>query len=80
LGDTDLRALTDAQAHAIRGDRISMIFQDPQTSLNPLMTIDDQLIETIQAHSDVSYAAGHKRAVDLLEEIGIKDAAKRIKA
>jgi len=80
LGDTDLRTLTEVQAHAIRGDRISMIFQDPQTSLNPLMTIEDQLIETIQAHSDVSYSAAHKRAVDLLEEIGIKDAAKRIKA
>ncbi len=80
LGDTNLRNLSDEQAHAIRGDRISMIFQDPQTSLNPLMTIEDQLIETIQAHSDVSYGAAHKRAVDLLEEIGIKDAAKRIKA
>jgi len=80
LGDTDLRTLTEVQAHAIRGDRISMIFQDPQTSLNPLMTIEDQLIETIQAHSDVRYSAAHKRAVDLLEEIGIKDAAKRIKA
>ncbi len=80
LGDTDLRDLTEAEAHAIRGDRISMIFQDPQTSLNPLMTIEDQLIETIQAHSDVSHAAAHKRAVDLLEEIGIKDAAQRIKA
>jgi len=80
LGDTDLRALTPEQAHATRGDRISMIFQDPQTSLNPLMTIEDQLVETIQAHSDVGYAEALRRAVDLLEEIGIKDAARRIKA
>lgn len=80
LADTDLRGLTFEQAHAIRGDRISMIFQDPQTSLNPLMTIEDQLIETIQAHSDVSESAARKRAVDLLEEIGIKNAAQRIKA
>ncbi|MCK0095593.1 ABC transporter ATP-binding protein [Yoonia sp. F2084L] len=80
LGNTNLRTLTPDQAHDIRGDRISMIFQDPQTSLNPLMTIEDQLIETIQAHSDVSYADALKRAVDLLEEIGIKDAARRIKA
>ena len=57
-----------------------MIFQDPQTSLNPLMTIEDQLIETIQAHSDASISAARKRAVDLLEEIGIKNAAQRIKA
>ncbi|MBI1494474.1 dipeptide ABC transporter ATP-binding protein [Halocynthiibacter styelae] len=80
LGDTDLRTLTPDQAHVMRGDRISMIFQDPQTSLNPLMTIEDQLIETIQAHSDVSVSAARKRAVDLLEEIGIKNAAQRIKA
>ena len=57
-----------------------MIFQDPQTSLNPLMTVEEQLVETIQAHSDVNYSAAVKRAVDLLEEIGIKDAAARIKA
>ena len=80
LGDTDLRTLTPTQAHNIRGDRISMIFQDPQTSLNPLMTIEDQLIETIQAHSDVSTSTARKRAVDLLEEIGIKNATQRIKA
>lgn len=80
LGDTDLRALSDREAHEVRGDRISMIFQDPQTSLNPLMTIEDQLVETIQAHSDVSDAAALKRAIDLLTEIGIKNAAKRIKA
>jgi peptide/nickel transport system ATP-binding protein len=80
LGDTDLRALTPQQAHAVRGDRISMIFQDPQTSLNPLMTIEDQLIETIQAHADVSTSAARTRAVDLLEEIGIQNASERIKA
>ncbi|PYG25613.1 dipeptide ABC transporter ATP-binding protein [Pelagimonas varians] len=80
LGDTDLRSLSEQEAHAIRGDRISMIFQDPQTSLNPLMTIEDQLVETIQAHSDVSQGAAVKRAVDLLEEIGIDNAATRIKA
>lgn len=80
LGDTDLRSLTPDEQHAIRGDRISMIFQDPQTSLNPLMTVEDQLIETIQTHSDVSYSDAHKCAVDLLEEIGIKNAEERIKA
>ena len=68
LGDTDLRTLTPAQAHEVRGNRISMIFQDPQTSLNPLMTIEDQLIETIQAHSDANETAARKRAVDLLED------------
>ena len=80
LGDTDLRTLTLAQAHKVRGDRISMIFQDPQTSLNPLMTIEDQLVETIQAHSDASKTAARRRAVDLLEDIGIQNASQRIKA
>ena len=80
LGDTDLRDLTPAQAHEVRGDRISMIFQDPQTSLNPLMTIEDQLVETIQAHSDASKTAARRRAVDLLEDIGIQNASQRIKA
>ena len=80
LGDTDLRKLTPAQAHEVRGDRISMIFQDPQTSLNPLMTIEDQLVETIQAHSDASKTVARRRAVDLLEDIGIQNASQRIKA
>lgn len=80
LGETDLRALDPSQAHALRGKRISMIFQDPQTSLNPLMTVEDQLIETIQAHEDISTRDARTRAIDLLEEIGIQDAAMRIKA
>ena len=80
LGDTDLRKLTPAQAHEVRGDRISMIFQDPQTSLNPLMTIEDQLVETIQAHSDANKTVARRRAVDLLGDIGIQNASQRIKA
>ncbi len=80
LGETDLRALTPNQAHEIRGKRISMIFQDPQTSLNPLMTIEDQLIETILAHEDITADAARDRAVGILEEIGIRDARTRIRA
>jgi len=80
LGDTDLRALSAQEAHRLRGKRISMIFQDPQTSLNPLMTIESQLIETILAHEEISTAAARTRAIDLLEEIGIRDAATRIRA
>lgn len=80
LGDTDLRALDPVAAHRLRGDRISMIFQDPQTSLNPLMRIEDQLIETIQAHENISRDTARAHAVDLLEEIGIENASERIKA
>ncbi len=80
LGDTDLRALDAGEAHALRGKRISMIFQDPQTSLNPLMTVEDQLIETIQAHENIGTTAARTRAIDLLEEIGITGAADRIRS
>ena len=80
LNGTDLRNLSTAEAHAVRGARISMIFQDPQTSLNPLMRVEDQLIETMQAHEDISDTDARQRAVDLLEDIGIKNASQRIKA
>ena len=80
LGETDLRNLSLVEAHHLRGKRISMIFQDPQTSLNPLMRVEDQLIETIQAHEDISASDARTRAVDILEEIGIKNASDRIKA
>ncbi|KAE9625143.1 dipeptide ABC transporter ATP-binding protein [Parasedimentitalea maritima] len=80
LADTDLRSLTPIEAHNLRGKRISMIFQDPQTSLNPLMRVEDQLIETIQAHEKISAKNARARAVDILEEIGIQNASERITA
>jgi len=64
--------------HRLRGDRISMIFQDPQTSLNPLLTISTQLIETIRQHRDVSYSEARAQAIDLLEETGLSDVENRI--
>jgi peptide/nickel transport system ATP-binding protein len=80
LGETDLRALSPVEAHRLRGKRISMIFQDPQTSLNPLMTIEAQLVETILAHEEMSVDVARDRAIGLLEEIGIANAATRIRA
>ena len=80
LGETDLRALSPVEAHRLRGKRISMIFQDPQTSLNPLMTVEAQLIETILAHEDMSLGGARARAITLLEVIGIANAATRIRA
>ena len=80
LGDTDLRALSQVEAHRLRGKRISMIFQDPQTSLNPLMTVEAQLVETLLAHEDISVDEARARAIALLDEIGIADAATRIRA
>lgn len=78
LADIDLGTLTQAQYHRLRGDRISMIFQDPQTSLNPLLSIADQLIETIQQHSDASVKQARTRAIALLEETGIQNADARL--
>ncbi len=80
LDGLDLRSLSPVQAHELRGDRISMIFQDPQTSLNPLMTVEQQLIETIQSHRDLDDDAARVRAVELLTETGIENASVRIKA
>ncbi len=60
-----------------RGKKIGLIFQDPQTSLNPILTIGDQLIETIQTHLYLSKEDAKSKAINLLKEVGIKDAEKR---
>ena len=61
-----------------RGKKIGFIFQDPQTSLNPLFTIKEQLVETIQAHLKLSDHDATQRVIQLLKEVGIHDAEKRI--
>ena len=62
----------------VRGRRIGMVFQDPLTSLNPLYTVAEQLIETIRTHLDLSEKDARKRAVGLLDRVGIPAAARRI--
>ena len=62
----------------IRGKKIGFVFQDPQTSLNTLFRIKDQLIETIQTHLDLDYQEALNRSIQLLEEVGIDNAEKRI--
>ncbi|MDC0981059.1 ABC transporter ATP-binding protein [Candidatus Pseudothioglobus singularis] len=62
----------------IRGKKIGFVFQDPQTSLNPLFKIKDQLIETIQTHLNLDYQDALKKSIRLLEEVGIDNAEKRI--
>jgi peptide/nickel transport system ATP-binding protein len=70
--------LPRAGLRKLRGNRIGMIFQDPLTSLNPLLTIGDQLTETILEHLDVGQSEARKRAIAALEEVGIPAAAQRI--
>tara|TARA_B100001250_G_scaffold238747_1_gene205184 strand:+ start:2082 stop:3764 length:1683 start_codon:yes stop_codon:yes gene_type:complete len=60
-----------------RGNKIGLIFQDPQTSLNPILTVGDQLIETIQTHIKLSKEEAKKKSINLLKEVGIKDAETR---
>ncbi len=77
LGE-NLRLLDNDEYHSYRGSRISMIFQDPQTSLNPLLTISTQLVETIRQHSNASYEDARQRAIELLEETGLGNVEQRI--
>ena len=67
----DLTKLSEGQMQHIRGNEVSMIFQDPMTSLNPTLKIGTQITETILAHRDVSRQDARKRAVELLDEVGI---------
>jgi peptide/nickel transport system ATP-binding protein len=62
----------------VRGKRIGMVFQDPLTSLNPLYRVGEQLVETIRTHADVSEADARRKAIGLLEEVGIQGAERRI--
>ncbi|CAN7300995.1 ABC transporter ATP-binding protein [Bosea sp. LjRoot90] len=66
------------QMRRLRGKRIGMIFQDPLTSLNPLYRVGEQLIETIQTHTDLNAADARKRAIALLDEVGIPAPDRRI--
>ncbi|QGZ37342.1 ABC transporter ATP-binding protein [Stappia indica] len=72
--------LPPAAMRKLRGKRIGMVFQDPLTSLNPLFTIGDQIIETIMTHLPVSEREARDRAVALLEEVGIPAAGQRLSA
>jgi oligopeptide transport system ATP-binding protein len=74
----DLLKATDAQLRKIRGKRISMIFQDPMTSLNPFLKISAQLTEPLALHENLHGKPALHRAIAALEEVGIPDAAARI--
>jgi len=80
FGGVDLLKCSDEQLRQIRGNRISMIFQDPMTSLNPYMRIGDQVIEPLRIHNKLPRAEAFARGVTALREVGIQDAEKRMQA
>jgi oligopeptide transport system ATP-binding protein len=78
IGEVDLLDCSKNELRKIRGKRVSMIFQDPMTSLNPYMRISDQLVEPLLVHDKISRGEALKRAIASLEEVGIQDAGRRI--
>jgi len=73
--EVDLTAASDEQMRAIRGNDIAMIFQEPMTSLNPVFTIGDQIVEAIMLHQQLSRSAARQAARKLLEKVRLPDAA-----
>ncbi len=73
----NLLDLSDAEMRRIRGDRIGMIFQEPMTSLNPVMTIGRQIVETLRLHQGLSARAAAEKAVEMLEVVGIPEPRRR---
>jgi peptide/nickel transport system ATP-binding protein/oligopeptide transport system ATP-binding protein len=74
----ELTKLSSREMQRIRGPGIAMIFQEPMTSLNPVFSIGDQIMETIKAHESLPAAALRKRAIDMLVKVGIPSAARRL--
>jgi peptide/nickel transport system ATP-binding protein len=80
LGDTDLRTLGPEAMRTMRGRKVAMIFQDPMMTLNPVLRIDTQMIEAIQAHESVSHAAALDRCRAALAQVGIASPDERLKS
>src|SRR6202167_4500935 len=78
LADTEITALTEEQMQQVRGNAVGMVFQDPLTSLNPTMTIGDQIAESVRLHRGASKAAALERAVEVLGLVGMPRPAERV--
>ena len=78
FGGRDLVKLKDSELRQIRGNDVAMIFQDPMTSLNPVLKVGRQLTEAIRKHLDLDKDSAREEAIDLLRRVGIPDAAKRV--
>ena len=80
FGDTELITASDADLRSVRGAEISMVFQDPMSSLNPVQRVGNQIAEQIRAHEKISKGDAQARVVELLESVGIPGAAERARA
>ena len=78
LDDLDLAKLPESRMRRIRGDRIAMIFQEPMTSLNPVLSIGRQIMEAIEVHTPLSRQEARQRAIDALKSVRIPDAERRL--
>lgn len=76
----DLMKLSESEMNKIRGKQISMIFQDPMTSLNPVYTIGQQIEEVLMLHEDLNKEERRRRCIELLEAVGISNAESRLKS
>lgn len=79
IGQTSVLELTERQMRSVRGGRMGMIFQEPMTSLNPVMTIGEQIAESVRLHDKQVSSSGQvkQRVIELLEDVGIPDPARR---
>ncbi|MEK6554010.1 MAG: ATP-binding cassette domain-containing protein, partial [Bdellovibrionota bacterium] len=76
----NLVTASDAVMRDIRGNKITMIFQEPMTSLNPVFTVGDQIAETLILHKNLSKEEAQKRVLELMEQVGIPDPARRMRS
>ena len=79
FGGVNLLDLSERKMQNIRGNSISMIFQEPMTSLNPIFTVGDQILESIQLHTKLSKKEAHEKLLHIMDTVGIPNPAKRIK-
>jgi peptide/nickel transport system ATP-binding protein len=80
LGGRDITSLPEAQWRSLRGNRVSMIFQDPMMTLNPVLRIDTQMIEAVRAHHDVTRESALARCRESLQRVGIASPDERLRA
>ena len=74
----DVLTMSDEEIRGIRGNKIAMIFQDPMTSLNPVLSINRQISETLELHMGMSKSQARQRAIELLRMVGIPNAEERV--